>query len=398
MTEVFNRYTKGEEETVLSRLPAPDRALVERFIKERSALGTPLSQGRVKKIIFSLATIRALSPVPFGQLSEDSVIEILHALKKKGWKDNTVRDVIAVMKLFLTELVKKGKAPALTMAFIDGIKIPPPPREKVRAEDLLSQDEIDAVIKAASPRDRAIISLMTDGALRPIEAATLRCDQIEFTNGTMYVVVDAKTKKERRIPCPVAMYYVQAWIDAAPYPIGPRDLLFRSSRFDPETGEYPSLMDDALRWCIRQAAKKAGVQRYTHPYQFRHGAITRWMDAGLSTAKVSVLSHGGPSRMVEAVYWSPDQQQIADEVMQKVHGRGPAEKVKANPTTRVCTVCGKIYPLSIQYCGTCGPLTQEAAGDLASLEALIANLSPAELVRLLIKKDPALASEVLAKK
>ena len=45
MTEVFNRYTKGEEKTTLSRLPAPDRALVERFIKERSALGTPLSQG-----------------------------------------------------------------------------------------------------------------------------------------------------------------------------------------------------------------------------------------------------------------------------------------------------------------------------------------------------------------
>ena len=361
MKEVFNRYTKGEEKNTLSRIPGRDRALVERFIKERSSLKKALSRGRVKKILFSLATLRALSPVPFGELTEDHVIDILDGVKKKGWTANTTRDVIAVLKPFLIWMVKKKEAPALSLAWIEEIKIPRMESRKIRPEDLLTEEEIDAIIKAASPRDRAVIALMTDAGLRPIEAGTMRFSDLEFKDNSLYVHVKKKTDRIRRIPAPRAMYYVQQWIDQAPYPITEDDLLFRSSRL--QDGEYPPLMDDTLRWCIREAAKRAGVARYKHPYQFRHGAITRWINAGVSTAKVAKLSHGGPSRMVESVYWHGDDEEIGEELMEKVHGRERKEKVKPHPTVRRCAICGRIYPLSVRYCATCGPLTEEAGAE-----------------------------------
>ena len=383
MTNTFNRFSQGEEERYLSRLPPQDRELVEKFIRERSSLGKTLSRGRVKKILFSLATLRSLSPAGFGELSQDDVITILDRLKKKGWTANTTRDVIAVLKPFLKWMVVKTKAPALSLDWIDEIKIPPMESRQIRAEDLLTDQEIEKIIKAASPRDRAIISLMADAGLRPIEAGSLRFSDLEFKDNSLYVhVVSEKTpgrKKPRRIPAPRALYYVQAWIDQAPYPIGDDGPLFRSSRVSKEMDKenlgfiYPPLKDDALRWCIREAARRAGVKRYRHPYQFRHGAITRWIDAGISTAKVAKLSHGGPSRMVESVYWHGDDQAIGAELMARVHGRGPVEKAKAHPTTRVCPGCGRIYPLSVQFCTNCGPLTESAKNELKTDQEIARN-------------------------
>lgn len=377
MNTEFNRHVKEDTETYLSHLPAPDRAHVERFIKERSSLtaGKALSHGRVKKILFGLTTLRGLSPVPFGELTEDHVIDILDKLKRKGWSANTTRDVIAIFKPFLKWMVRKGQAPALSQAWIDEIRIPRMESRKIRPEDLLTEEEIEAIIKAASPRDRAIISLMADAGLRPIEAGTLRLSDLEFAGNSLYVHVKKKTDRTRRIPAPKAMYWVQQWIDQAPYPIEGNDLLFRSSRL--QDGEYPPLMDDTLRWCIRDAARRAGVTRYKHPYQFRHGAITRWINAGVSTAKVAKLSHGGPSRMVESVYWHGDDNEIGEELMEKVHGKDRRGKVKAAPTSRVCPGCGRIYPLSVRFCTQCGPLTEDARTERKTAADLIAEFARA---------------------
>ena len=279
-------------------------------------------------------------------------------------------------------MVEKREVPTLTEAWIGKIKIPRMESRKIRPEDLLTEAEINAIIKAASPRDRAVISLMADAGLRPIEAGTLRFSDLEFIQGGLYVHVGKKkTDRIRRIPAPNARYYVQRWIDEAPYPIQGDDPLFRSSRRD-DTGEWLPLMDDTLRLAIKGAASRAGVTRYKHPYQFRHGAITRWINAGVSTAKVAKLSHGGPSRMVEEVYWHGDDDAIGQEILEKVHGAPAREKKVVNPTTRMCQVCGKIYPISVRYCETCGPLTEEARETMDKMLAdIVAN--PEGLVTIL---------------
>lgn len=373
----FNRSARNCTETYFDRLGS-DADDIRQFILERTVThGKPLSDGRVRKVLFSLSKVRELAGKPFPEWVKKDLVTAIASINNSGMKLNTRRDILAALKPFLKWMRDEGKT-SLSSDLIASIKIPPPPREKIKADALLTQDEIDAILKAASPRDRAIIALMADGGLRPIEAGGIRRDQVEFSNGTMYVIVNAKTKKERRIPCPVAQYYVQRWLDNAPYPIGEKDPLFRSSRMT--DGVYSPLKDDALRWCIREAARKAGVTKYRNPYQFRHGAITRWINAGVSTAKVAVFSHGGPSRMIEEVYWHPDQAEVAGEIMQKVHGRGVVEKMQV-PTTRMCGNCGRVFPMSVMFCDGCGQPLTKAAGDQVHQERQQIRAAGAEYVR-----------------
>lgn len=373
MVNTFNRFSKNEEESYLSRLSTSDRELVKDYLKERSAIHKTLSRGRVKKILFGMAALRSLSPVDFKALTKNHTITIIDGLKKKGWSANTTRDVLSILKTFITWMVTNKISRHLTQDWIDTIVIPAMEPREITAKDLLTDEEIGKITKASSPRDRAIIMLMADCGLRPIEAGSLLLSDLEFKDNNMFVtVISEKTpgkKKIRIIPAPRAMYYVQAWIDQAPYKIEGSDLIFRSSRYDTVHDEFPPLKDDTLRWCIKHAAIRAGVTRYTRPYQLRHGTITAWFDAGLSTAEVATLSHGGPTRILEEVYFHPDRERIGEKVMARVHGVKPIETAKSNPTSRICQTCGRIYPLNVHFCTQCGPISEEGLVTLAAAKA-----------------------------
>jgi len=394
---VFNRVSH-DLDTYLSRIPDNDRELVQNFIKYRNTqqkTSRNISRGRERKIIFSLSVIRSLSPVPFASLTDSHITDIVSGIKEKGWKGNSTRDAIAICKMFLMWLADTEKAPHLTEKAVKKIPVPAIEDPNIEAKDLLTQEEVDAIIKLARPRDRAIISLLADTAARPIEIGTLTLGQCEIKDNLLHIHITSlkgKKPRKRRIPAPNALFYLEQWINLAPYEImKDDDLLFRSLRFDKDRKEYPAIKDDVIRWCIKDAARRANVSRYRSPYQFRHRGISLWLDSGMSTAQVSLLSHGGASPIVERIYFHGDMKKAGDDLLVKIHGREKKERVIVNPTSRVCKGCGKIYPLSIQFCGTCGPLTETAKSELKTIQEIaknqfqeiIAEMTPAEKAQIL---------------
>lgn len=382
----WNRHVR-EISVYLDRFKPGDRELVEQFIAWRGTqqeTARQLSYSRTTKIYFFLSKL----PPGFDRFTDDDITAVINETKQKKWTPNTVRDSIAILKQFSKWMVKKKKNTRLTLEAVDEIRIPTPETREIAAKDLLTTEEINLITEHATPRDKCIIQLMGDGGLRPGEAGTLRRNQLEFADGALYVHVSSKKggKKERkrRVPAPNAREYILTWLNIAPYHIGENDLLFRSSRFNHRLGMYPPLRSDTLRAAIRGAVRRARADRYKKPYQMRHATISRWLQAGISTAKVAQLSHGGPSRVVEEVYWHPDMEAAGDEVLVKVHGRKEkSEKVVSKPTSRICQVCGRIYPLNVKYCTTCGPLTEEGKVTRDTLMRLIGQamgeMTPEEL-------------------
>ena len=378
----YNRQAR-DIPTYLSRFTPGNRKFVQQFIawlNTTQKSGRTLSYSRERKLLYFLSKI----PLEFDKLTDEDIITLINGIKKEKWAPSTVRDAIAILKQFTKWLIRKRKNRTLTRDTIDEIQIPSSETTEIKAKDLLTIEEINQITEHASPRDKCIIQLMGDGGLRPGEAAGLRRNQLEFTDGGLFVHVSSKKggqkERKRRVPVPNSREYILTWLNIAPYEIGENDLLFRSSRFNHMKKMYPPLRDDILRLSLRNAAARANVTRYKHPYQFRHATISRWLQAGISTAKVSQLSHGGPSRVVEMVYWHPDMEQAGDEVLAKVHGRKEkAEKIVSKPTSRVCPICGRIYPLNVRYCITCGPLTEEVKELQQSISSRL---------KALIREDP----------
>jgi len=250
----------------------------------------------------------------------------------------------------------------------------------MRPEDRITDEEKDRMIAACTnTRDKAIISLSWEGGLRPVEIGRLRACDVEFLEDrkTMIVYVREKTERTRRIPCPITMHYMKAWYNVAPYPIKDENLVFPC--LTPRVNEngtrtYLGLKDDALRNQLNEIARRAGVTKYKHPYQFRHSAISRLINAGVPLPMVMEILHGGPTQMM-GVYWHASRQEIEDLVNEKVHGAPPRKRQVVSEdriTERICTTCGAMNPKEFRFCGSCGlPLTEEARADLQTATAKV---------------------------
>lgn len=360
---------------VKSTLTESDKEIIGEFIEEKKGLNHILP-ARVQKIFFHLIFWRRCSGKDFEDLRFADVIKTMNAVRdSKKFNQNTYRDHIAIVKMFLRWLVDSNKA-NITEKDLKKIHIPKPAERKMRPADLLEESDKDGMIRACmSVRDKAIISLLWEGGLRPVEIGRLKADDIEFNHVTMYVHVSEKTGRVRKIPCPVSMVYIKQWIDSAPYEITGKNLVFCS--LTPQVDEngtrhYLPMQGDSLRQQLTAIAKRAGVTKYRHPYQFRHTAITRFLDAGIPERQVMQISHGGDTRMM-AIYYTPDDARIEDSINEKLHGLPSRKEREAKRqqvvTERICTGCGAVHDSNFRYCSLCGkPLTSDAKQEVKTDE------------------------------
>ena len=357
-----------------STLSLDDKGLIEQFLKvHRAKSSKPMSPGRVKKIYYHLIAFRGFLNGDFSRMTFMDLVDTKTRIEESGrFKQNTYRDCIAIVKMFLAWLIKAKRA-LLTLEELHEITIPGADKRRMRPEDRITDEEKDRMIAACTnTRDKAIISLFWEGGLRPVEIGRLRACDVEFQEDrkTMIVYVREKTERTRRIPCPITMHYMKAWYNVAPYPIKDETLVFPclTPRVNEKGGRtYLGLKDDALRNQLKEIARRAGVTRYKHPYQFRHSAISRLINAGVPLPMVMELSHGGPTQMM-GVYWHASGQEIEDVVNEKVHGIAPRKgRVVSEDriTERICITCGAMNPKEFRFCGACGlPLTEEARVSL----------------------------------
>jgi len=300
----------------------------------------------------------------------DDLVAVINRIKEekkdngdRRYSENTRRDTIAVMKQFFKFLIKRKKSRVKASELKD-IRLPKDPGTPVKPHDLLTEKERDAMIHACqSPRDQAIISLMFEAGLRPVEIGRLRARDVIFSDRGMSVWVREKTTRQRKIPAPLSGGYVKTWFEVAPYPMVDDAYVFpglHRKRREDGTLVYASMTDDALRAQLKIIAKRAGVTNYRHPYQMRHTAITNLINYGLPEKKVEKLSHGGHSQMLKRYYHVTDEE-IEDDIL-AIHGKTDRKTPLKKPESLYCVACGTLNPPTMKFCGQCRrPLTEEAA-------------------------------------
>jgi len=213
------------------QLTAEDAQLIRDFIAEIKATHC-IGIGRANKIIFTLVSWRKF----IGTFQANSIadiyrgIEALRDARHRGvpYKQNTRRDFMLVLKRFYRWLIANGYS-SVPEEKIAKIKAPPSDRMTKTAQQMLTEDEVRAMIEACqNSRDRAIIAILYEGGFRVEEIGRLTWAQVKFDDYGTIVNVDEKTGRPRYIRLLAATQYLIQWKNDFPFPATPDALVFVS--------------------------------------------------------------------------------------------------------------------------------------------------------------------------
>ncbi|MEM4177086.1 MAG: tyrosine-type recombinase/integrase [Nitrososphaeria archaeon] len=135
-------------------------------------------------------------------------------------------------------------------------------------ENLLTEDDVMKILSCATnPRDRALLHVLFEGALRPSELLTMRVSSVEFRDRYCVISVHGKTGL-KRIPLVLSLVPLKEWLNIHPFKEDPNAPLWLSKK-----SRTPILYRQFHR-ILKKCVKKAGIKKNVWPYLFRHTQLT----------------------------------------------------------------------------------------------------------------------------
>jgi len=172
-----------------------------------------------------------------------------------------------------------------------------------------SEDQYRAMRDGAAVRDRAILRLLHDLALRRGAVAALDVSDLDLDAGRIAVLEKGHAEKERRTLPPETADALRQWLDLRGTAPGP---LFLSH----ENGLPPHrLSGEAVHDLVKRAGLRVGVQGQ-HPHGLRHRAITKALERGASIrAAQRFANHADPKTTMQ---YDDDRQDLAGQIARLV--------------------------------------------------------------------------------
>lgn len=409
-----DKYSAKSLQTAIDRgwMTEMERDLILEYVEEKKGQRGKLSASRAKNIQIVLRNWTEFLPKPYTEISMRDVVAAATNLAnaaydgsnpyghkeigEKRFGKTSIHEHRRDLKAFLFWLSDEGHNTNLDQRKLKKFQVLAPETMTFKATDLLLPDEVEAMIHAAKySRDRAIIALLYEGGLRPVEIGRITWRDISFHKHGADVTVREKTDRPRQIPIRWAVPYVAQWRQDCPYVPDGEAVMFSTLVPRRYKGElrYLPLTESTLRKQLQRIAAAAGVRRYRHPYQLRHTRITDLLNANIPESHVMQISHGGRTQMFSRYAHVTDSD--AKRSILKLQGVD-VEELQKPPAleARQCPRCNRINPRDVEWCGGCGhPLTLEAAGGIAAAESILTRIadqdptSAQDIIRTLIREE-----------
>ena len=340
--ERLQRYRRA-----IKRLRNGDLAL--RFLDHMAALG--LSVARVSKYASHLLVLLRVIDFDLKEATRSDVERVVAWINRQPYREWTKHDKkLALRKLI--QYAKYGRCDRNT---------PIPPEvswisltvkgkdSRVTPESLLTPEEFGRIVKAAeNPRDRALIYVLFEAALRPGEILSMNVGSVEFKDKYCLIAVNGKTGI-KRIPLVVSYQPLLEWLKSHPY----RDNL--------EAPLWPSLSTNYkgkrlsyrhFRLLIKRLAKKAGLKKDVWPYLFRHSTLTNLAKV-FTEARLEQYAGWVHGSKMSRRYVHFSARDLEDAVLE-LHGLKEPSKVSGIVRVLVCPRCRRENPYGAVRCGFCG--------------------------------------------
>lgn len=336
-----------------------NKKIILDFIDDCVTIG--LSKARVDFYLYHLTKLGVWSKGNFAQMNKDDIKSLVKAINTTQYTDSTKKDFCVVLKRFFKFI--KG---------IDGKGVYP---EEVRwisarvnnnkhklPEDLLTQEEVEAMINAAEHvRDKALIATLYETGCRIGELASLQIKNVTFDKYGAVIVVTGKTGM-RRVRMISYVSYLSNWLGSHPDRADPDAPLWVVIGTTREIAKkhlegYKFNWSYALKYrtvskVLERAARKAGIKKPVNPHHFRHSRATKLANS-LTEAQLKELFGWTQSSSMASVYVHMSGRDV-DDALLKLYGLKEKAVEEDHTKPSRCARCSEINPPNFKFCGKCG--------------------------------------------
>jgi integrase/ribosomal protein L40E len=335
-------FTKEQSET-----------LKKYYVEFSSGSFPRVRSSRTINLIFSIIKLHTIwlnntyKKQSYLDVTEQELKEYFAAMKETGMrkpnKDSTLITTKAYVKQFYDWLGKKD-----ITSWIKTIR----QKRIIDETKLLTYDDVKKLIEATdSPRDKAIISLMYDGALRAGEISNLNVGDIKIDEYGAKITVNGKTGK-RTIRLIDSVPYLQQLLNTHPDKKNTNAPLFISHQNQNYMGR---IVPKNFCRIVSIISKKAGIKKHIHPHLFRHSKLDQLgKESILNERDMRFFAGWSSTSSMPNTYLHYGEEQVGDKLLKS---RGIIKKDKEDDfkiiQPKICPRCDKTNPSDAKYCN-CG--------------------------------------------
>lgn len=270
------------------------------------ATNTVVSYLRDLNHLFTYMETEDLTP---RAITLSNLHEYMTMLGELGLQAGSLARMVSAVRSFFTFLRLEGEIEANPA---DLLESPNPGR---RLPDVLSVDEIDAMIAAIdpakdeSPRNKAIMEMLYGSGLRVSELIAMRFSN--YHPDEQLALIEGKGSKMRWValspPAVRAVAEMMDWRDSLKVKAGCDDFIFLNRRGAPLTRNMVFLIVQGL-------ARTADVGKIVSPHTLRHSFATHLLEGGANLRVIQELLGHSNLRTTE-IYMHLDRSRLRSELL-----------------------------------------------------------------------------------
>ena len=334
------------------------------FLDHLCALG--LSVARVAKYATHLPPLLRIIDTDIKTITKQDLEHIIATINSSHQKEWTKHD----KKLILRKLVQYAKAGSCAKGTplpseVNWISLTIKEKDpRVTPENLLTQEEFIAIIKATTnKRDRAMIYVLFEAALRPGEILTMTIGSVLFKDEYCLITANGKTGI-KHIPLVTSCKPLIEWLDDHPNR-SEIDAPLWCALDNNRQGKRLSYQHFRLK--IKRLAKEAGLKKDIWPYLYRHTSLTA-MAKVFTESRLEQFAGWTYGSKMTSRYVHFSARDLEDAILE-LHGLKTAIKDAGIAKLVDCPRCGNKNPIGKIRCTTCSMIIdKETALNLESAE------------------------------
>jgi len=393
----YKQATNHDLDHRINKFSTQDAAIVREFVDTMRAQRS-ISNTRIRSDLDSLIRWRQLIGAPIASWTIQKIYAGINKFKEKGrhngkpYAQNTQVLYLVNLRAFL-EWASETQHIPITTDEVHKIKIPKPNKMTFSAGDILTEEEVRAVLDCCpTVRDRAFISMLYDGGLRTKELCTMAWKDLNFVNDDVVTAqTTVKTGVERKVPMFMCRDYLIAWKNEYPGdPTGDNAVFVNRHRAPFRYSTAHELLK-RLRERVKEI-KDIDLGDRLNLHQFRRASITHDVNKNRPISHICMEKWGRAySPMIER-YAKPGEAEI---INSKIAASGVEqvkrkyEKKKGAMQPLQCPDCGTVNGPTLKFCGMCGrSLTGEGLTKMERMKRDVYE-NPDELIAFLqdLKKE-----------
>ena len=325
--------------------------------------------------LISLKNLFVITGKNDGKLLEKA--DILNLLESE-WYDSLKPSTRKLYIIRFINYLKFSKRKDLVVYFPKKLKIE---HRYFNKNELISRDDLNLLLENVSPKLKALIMVLYEGALRKGELLNIKLRDVVFSDKFAEIEIRKSKTKKRRIPLIESVPYLREWIKYIG--IKEDDLLFQY--------KFESSLNSTFN-AINNYMAKRHPNKWKHdklyPHLFRHSRLTELAASGYSNeALLKKFAGWEAGSNMAAVYFHLDDADVKNMLLVE----NGLEKFEKKTTKKfqpiICPTCNMENGQQNYFCWNCNNLLDKKKSIEAGLHLIIQPDEIAEINKKLTNMD-----------